>query len=296
MILLILVPISLIILNIWLWLFDNIFQLENNKLKIITITIAMWLISWLSIIMFPKIVSYLGYFNLDFTQQTDNFKQQIRYFGIYLSCLIIFFKLIISKFRFSKELLINFILFSLLFIVIWFLWQNSITETALKYYIFVALWEEFVKFFLWISFYEKYKITDSDIIIFSILSALWFAFIENFVYVFTALNNYNWILQGIFWWISILISRWLIWFIVHTIFTWNIWLLNLKWLKSNFIIWASIGIVLGVGLHYTYNLLLHNWYKSAILWALFIGYFWISFLFYNSDRIFVKEWIKYVYY
>ena len=292
----ILIPISLIILNIWLWLFDNIFQLEKNKIKIITITIFMWLISGLSIIMFPKLVSSMGYINLDFTQQTDNFSQQIRYFWIYLSCLIIFFKLLISRFKTSKELLINFILFSIIFGLIWFFGQNNITETALKYYIFVALWEEFIKFFLWMSFYEKYKITDSDIIIFSILSALWFAFIENFVYVLSALSNYNWLVQWLFWGISILISRWLIWFIVHTIFTWNIWLLNLKWLKSNFVIWASIGIFLGVWMHYGYNLLLHNWYKSVILWALIFGYFWISFLFYNSDRIFVKEWIKYVYY
>lgn len=296
MILLILVPISLIILNIWLWLFDNVFQLEENKLKIITITILMWLVSWLSIIRFPKIVSALGYLSLDFTKQTDNFRQQIRYFGIYLSSLIIFFKLIISKFKISKELLINFILFSILFAAIGFLWQNNLTETALKYYIFVALGEEFVKFFLWMSFYEKYKITDSDIIIFSVLSALWFAFVENFVYVFSALSNYNWLLQWIFGWISILVSRWLIGFIVHTIFTGNIWLLNLKWLKSNFVMWASMWIILGVWMHYIYNLLLHNWYESAIFWALIIGYFWISFLFYNSDRIFVKEWIKYFYY
>lgn len=292
---LILLPVSLIILNIWLWLFDNIFNFNENKKRIIIITIIMWIISWLSIILYPKFAAFINYSSLDFTklENIENHFMKIYWiFWAYLSIIAISIKLILWKGRISKFFITSFIIFSLLFFLSWYLWNKFLTQTILLYYIFVGVWEEFIKFFLWVDFFEKYKISSNDILVFTILSALWFAFIENIVYMIWGTSENNIISSIIGWW-SILITRWIIWFLVHIIFTGNIWLLALYWIiKNNIAKMVSAWIIIWIWLHYLYDVLLQKQISIIIIFFFIFWYFWVSYLFYISDRIYLKNWLQ----
>ena len=287
---LILLPVSIAILNLWIWIFHNIFDIKKDKKDILKTTIILWLISWLSIILYPKLTSYFDLNSLNFTNYDNlwNFNL-IFWFWIYLSWIVFLIRLFL-KLKPTNFFLLNFIIFSIIFLLWWYISNEFITTTALIYYSFVALWEEFIKYLIWVNFFEKRKISYNDIIIFSILSAIWFAFIENIVYLIWSIW-WKELMISLVWWGSLILTRGIIGFLVHIIFTWNIWQFSKNIWKS-FMIYLSLGITFGVLLHYFYDVLLHNNYKFVILVALIWWYFWISYLFYTSNSIYVKEGLE----
>lgn len=291
----ILLPISLIILNTWLWLFDNIFNFNENKRKIIIITIIMWMVSWLSIILYPKFAWIINKPYLDFTQLENiesSFNMIYTAFWAYLSVIVIWIKLILWKGKLSKFFISNFAIFSILFLLSWYIWNKIFSQAILLYYIFVWAWEEFIKYILWINFFEKYKLSNNDILIFMILSAIGFAFIENIVYMIWGTSE-NSFVSSMIWGSSILITRWIIWFLVHIIFTGNIWLLWLWWIvKQNFFKMLIVWISIWIWLHYLYDVLLHKKFSFIVVFFFIFWYFWISYLFYISDRIYLKSWLQ----
>ncbi len=285
-----LIPINILILNIWIWLFKNIFDIQKNKT--LWITILLGVISGLSIFFYEDILMFFSLSEIKFTDHSNITDiSPIIYFRAYLSLIIFIVRTFISKLKITNFFVLNYTIFSVLFIWSWFLTnQYPNTPTFLIYYIFVAFGEEFIKYLFAINIFDENKITDDDIILFCILSAIGFAFIENIVYL------YNWvqwetIINTLAWWTWILISRWLIWFLVHIIFTWNIGLIT-KPNNKNLIPKIALGILIGSSLHYWYNVWLHNWYQIIILIALIVWYIWISYLFYNSDRLYIREWLK----
>lgn len=253
----------------------------------------MWLVSGLSILLYPKLMTHLNYSNLDFTN-TSNLGSFniILYFWMYLSALILSLKFIFFERKISTFFITNYAIFSLIFLILWFIGNKILAESMLIYYIFIAFGEEFAKYFLWLNFYEKMKQNKNDILIFCILSALGFAFVENIVYLVWWVSGST-IVLSIIGWTTILITRWVIWFLVHSIFTWNIWLFNYLWnLKDNFIVFITSWIFLWVWLHYIYNVMLYKNIKLVILLYMIIWYFWISYLFYKSDRIYIRDWLQ----
>lgn len=301
---LILLPFSILILNIWIWVFSRIFNIYRNNTMLIIISLAMWLISWLSILIYPTVLWFLWFEQFDFTKLNSStsisiFNLQnfytVLFFRLYLSVFIIIIKISLSWFKFTKNFLLSFVIFSFLFIISWLIWNKIISQWFYLYYIFVAFWEEYIKYFLWVNFYERFKLIKSDIIIFIILSAIWFAFIENLVYMSSWMSWKVWMI-----WLvagtSVLITRWIVWFIIHILFTWNIWLISEKWFSWNsnndLVIFIWLWIIVWTFLHYFYNLLLHLSFNFIIVVFLLFWYFWVSYLFYRADRIYVNDKVK----
>lgn len=294
--LLILLPIGLLILNIWLWLFWNIFSITTHKNKFIIITIIMWLISWLSIVCYPYYLWYVWQNDLIFTKWDTNLDtfEVVLSFWIYLSLIVIWFKLFFFKINNYIFFLVNYIIFSVLFLSCWYFGLEKFANTILFYYMFVAIWEEFIKYLLWVAFYEKFKLIDTDLLLFAILSAIGFAFVENIVYMYAWLTWKSLILW-VLWWAGVLITRWIVWFVIHILFTWNIWLIEVRWVSwwywLKFLLFVILWVALWVILHYSYDLMLYKGMKMVVILSLIFGYFWISYLFYNSDRIYIRDWI-----
>jgi hypothetical protein len=294
MIYILLIIVNFFILSFWLWLFDNIFDLYKYKKRIIVITLIMWLISGLWIIFYPKMLLYFMVSWRDFTNtSTDNIpNESIFYFWWYLTFLLFIVKIILNWFKLNKKILINLMSFSFIFILWLFIWKLYLSVWLL-YYLFVAFWEEFIKYFLGINFYEKFKFMKSDIIVFIIMSALWFAFIENIVYMLWAISLTNTLWLNFMWGMTILIVRWVVGFLVHNIFTWTIWILSMKYFKHNKAFWfALLWIMAGVMMHYLYNVLIHANKTWVIILFIIIWYFWVNYLFYRSDRLYIKDWLK----
>ena len=285
----ILIAISILILNIWLWLFDKLFFFEKKISTIFLITISMWLISALSILFYWNFLEYIDYSHLQFTTQENIESLSVFFsFWIYLSIIVLIIKLIINKLNLSKFFLINYAIFSLLYFLLSYIWLEYITQVIFLYYIFVAFGEELMKFLIWSSFFEKWKITTNDLILFSILSAIGFAFVENIAYLIWSIS-WQEFTKAIIWWTSLLIARGLIGFLAHIIFTWNIWYFVTKWIKNNILKYSLIWIILWTTMHLLYNLWLANNFWVVIPIIIIFWYFWISYLFFNSDRLFIKS-------
>lgn len=294
MIYLLLIIINFFILSFWLWLFDNIFDISKYKKRIIMITLIMWLISGLWIIFYPKVLLYFWVSWRNFTYNSiDKIPNEwIFYFWLYLTTIIFIVKIILNGFKLNKKSLINLISFSFIFIIWLFLWKIFLS-TILIYYLFVAFGEEFIKYFLGINFYEKFKFMKTDIVVFIIMSALWFAFIENIIYMLWSFSHTNTFLTNLISWITILLVRGIVWFLVHNIFTWTIWILSLKYFKDSKAFWfALLWIIFWVIMHYLYNILISANKAWIIIIFIIIWYFWINYLFYRSDRLYIKDWIE----
>ncbi len=279
---------NLITLSLRIQLIKYIFPFKINNIKLILISISLWIITSSIILAIPFLWDNL----FDFSSETLlNSKLLWIYLWIFLSLVILIFHLVIHwKNSFNhKTFFLIFFSFSIIFILLSISIQKLQISEQIRYYIFVALSEEFVKFMFWLSIFYKYKIINNDIIIFSIISALWFSFIENIVYLIYFLQdwNTNYIL-GILW---LLITRWILGFLVHSIFTGNIWLWHLIWfIKWFLLIFGSLGIIIGISLHSGYNILIYHWFWQASIFMIIFGYLWLSWLLYNSDRLYV--WYK----
>ena len=285
----ILLPITILILNIRLWLFENIFYINKTRYIIWIMTIIMWIISWLSIVMYPTILNIFSFENLAFTNTNNiNNFSVFASFWLYLSIITLITKVILWWFKFSKFFITNFILFSIAFLAFWYFWLNTFTDKLLIYYIFVAFWEEFIKYLVWLNFFKKWKISNNDIILFSMLSAIWFAFIENIVYM-VWIMAWEEFITAIIWWFTILVARWIIWFLAHIIFTWTIWYWSYKWLNTKKIIkFSIIWILFWTIAHYMYDILLYKNIWIVVPFIIIWWYLWISFLMNSSDRLYIK--------
>ncbi len=286
---LVLFPVALFILNLWLRLFENIFSLEQKN-NFFYIAIFIGLVSGLSIISYPHIIDFLNLGEFNFVNKSSIENYDIFVYWLWLSAVAILTKLLVNKGKLSFFFLKIFLIFSILFLVGWHFWKEFLVEYMLIYYIFVAFWEEFIKFILAITAYEKFRIIKTDIIIFSLMSAIGFAFVENIFYMIWWAEEESWILAWLGAWIAVLISRWVIWFLAHIIFTWNIWLFTSIWIQKDKIFWFVFSwILLWVVLHYGYNVLIYQGFGIVIPFLILIGYFWLSWLFYMSDRLYITN-------
>lgn len=283
--------INLFILYTRLWLFNNIFKLKNRK-KLLFIIIVFWLINWWTILFYPHFLSLLKLTNFDFsTQKLESLNNinSIIIFRLWLTTVIIisFFLINFKKIR-NKIFWTNWIIFSLFFLILWYFFTKFITNKIFLYYIYVWLWEEYSKFLLATILFIKFWKIKNDILLFSILTAMWFSFTENFVYLLWWISNET-LLKILLWWLTILLTRWLIGFLVHIIFTGNIWYFNMLWrIKNKVLYYIPLWILIWTTLHYLYDVGLTLWYNILLPIVLIIWYIWISYLFYNSDRIYAQ--------
>lgn len=266
--------------KIWIWIYKNAFWIQNYK-KLIFISLFIWWIAAGSILLFPKICSY--FWLETFTNYYFSWKT-LWIFMFYLNLLLVITSLLFWKF--SKQQFLNLLIFNTYFIILYAffskLWLDQNILNVILYYLFVAYWEELVKNQLAFSMYNKTKKVESDLLLYHILAAIWFAFWENIVYL-TWIIWFQTFLATLLGWIWIVITRWIIWFGAHTFYSSMIWMWNILWFLS-----ILFFILLGMLIHYGYDLSLYFQYKWIIPIFIIIIYFWISWVFYKIDRLYLE--------
>lgn len=264
----------------WLWLYKNAFWIEVNK-KIIAISLIIWGIAAWTILLFPKIIEL---FHTESFVNWDYSYKSVFIFMLYLNSLILVLNGIFRSF--SLRSIINIVSFDIFFIIFFFIathirLDDFILNIAI-YYIFVAYGEEFIKNQLALSINKKIWQVESDILLYHILVAIWFAFWENIVYLTQAITFWTF-LTTLFWGLGIVILRWLLGFWAHTFYSSLIWMWNIIW-----ILFIPIFIIIAMIIHYWYDLSLYFDYKFIIPIFIIIVYIWMSYIFYKLDRIYVE--------
>jgi len=263
----------------WLWLYRNAFWIQINK-KLIFLTLFVWWIAAWSILLFPKIAEHFHF--LSFTNNDYNYKVLFT-FMLYLNLLVLILNLILKKFSFQQ--LFNLFFFNIFFIFLYFiLWKFNLDidiQSIVFYYLFVAYGEEFIKSQLAFSINNKIGNLKSDLLLYHILVAIWFAFWENIVYL-TWWITWTTFISILFWWIWIVVLRWVLWFWAHTFYSSIIGMWNILW---SFMIF--IWILLAMWIHYSYDMSLYFNYKIIIPIFIVFMYAWISYMFYKLDRIYI---------
>lgn len=266
--------------KLWIWLYKNAFWIEVNK-KIIFISLFIWGIAAGSILLFPQIMNH---FNIDnFTNWDYSFKT-LFIFIFYLNSLI-FILWIITKSLWKKQVL-NLLVFNIFFIILFYIFKKINLDieilNILLYYLFVAYWEEFIKSQLWFLITDKVWEIKSDLLLYHILVAIWFAFWENIVYLMWAIS-FSTFITVLSWWLWIVLLRWILWFWAHTFYSSIIWMWNILW-SFMVLLWILIAMLI----HSWYDLSLYYDYKIIIPFFIVIMYIWVSYIFYKIDRIYVE--------
>jgi len=264
----------------WMWIYKNAFGVEINR-KIIFISLFVWAIAAFSILLFPKIADYFWW--VSFTDSEYSWKS-LFIFMWYLNTLILFLFVVIRSF--SIKQLINLFIFDIYFIILFFVFKHLDFEvfvlSVLFYYLFVAYWEEFIKNQLAFLVNNKAGKLESDLLLYHILVAIWFAFWENIVYLIWWIW-FNTFLATFVWWLGIVLLRWVLGFWAHTFYSSLIWMWNILWFLSIF--WF---ILISMLVHYGYDLALYFNYKIIIPFFIIVVYFWVSYVFYKIDRLYIE--------
>ena len=147
-------------------------------------------------------------------------------------------------------------------------------------YLVLAAAEEIGKFGAgWISYIREH-LSPNDLILYGITIALGFAFAENIIYLIVQT-------QGIWDATSLALSRWFTWFLGHAIFTGTIAYIATQATSRTQSYRYIVALIAGIGLHLIYNLFLHYGMVGWFLLYIILWYWLLSFLFYQSDRVYL---------
>ena len=267
--------------RLWIWVYQNAFGISSQK-KIIFLSLFIWWIAAGSILLFPKIMQHL-----DLPSFTNyDFSYKIVFIYMWYLNLIAFLTTAIL-WKFSKQQLLNLFVFNLYFLLLFYIFHKFNLDfnvlNVVLYYLFVAYWEELIKNQLAFSINNKYWVVESDLLLYHILAAIGFAFWENIVYLTWTIGFQTFVvtlLGGL----GIVITRWVLWFGAHTLYSSMIWIGNILGFLSIFLF-----ILLGMLIHYWYDLSLYFNYKIVIPIFIVAMYFWITWIFYKIDRIYVEQ-------
>jgi len=267
--------------KLWLWIYKNAFWIQINK-KIIFLSLFIWGITAASILLFPKMMEY---FHIENFINWDYSWTSVWIFMIYLNLLILCINTIFKSF--SIKWVINLFFFNIFFIIsilfVKILHIDDLIINIVFYYLFVAYGEEFIKNQLALSVNKKIWQVDSDILLYHILVAIWFAFWENIVYLIWTIS-FEKFLVTLVWGLWIVVLRWILWFWAHTFYSSLIWMWNII-----SIIFIPIFITIAMLIHYVYDISLYFNVKIIIPIFIISIYMWLSYVFYKLDRMYIDE-------
>lgn len=282
---------TLFIVYIRIWLINSVFVDKKIKINLTwKIFLAGLFMVWVLFI-YKYLLGYLGLSNMYFAEILD-FKSMIIF--VFYCILFVVINSLIYKNISKKNIWQSIILWLILFVWIWYGWYMIWITTVLMYYFLAAYAEEIMKFTTGENIFIREWKNNSDLIFFCILTWLAFAIVENIFYLGSNIFNQDVNL------LSLSIGRWLISSMLHVITTWIVAYIAMQWLNKKFkipIIWwqvwfllfVSIGIMLGFGIHSVYNLsLFYNW-KFISIPLIILWYFTFSFLMFKSDKIYLKS-------
>ncbi len=264
--------INLLALNFRLWLFQNMFHRKRNKRVIFILVAVMWGISSLGMLLYPMILDYSNFWWFSFRSLS---RQAITLLVCYVWAIGLLLAFFGRKISLWHKLFVRSIVFITL--AAWVVaGVITLPVWAFLYFLCIAGAEEFLKLSVGQSFFAQYKLSPKDLLLFAILSAVWFALIENIVYLFRDPS------------IGLAISRNLTTVIMHVIFTGTIAYLIMKRGEKSAIRYF-LAFLIWMGLHRAYNAFIS--YQNPIITAVLIviGYFVLSYFLYKSDRLYLKK-------
>lgn len=271
---------TLLLYNFRIWIIRQISKAYKQKIRIHTIVIG--ILGSISIWWAPKLFPYF-WVSWDFSSGITY--QSIGIYILYLTSIALLFFFIYNqsiKTKFLKHLGIFIGICCCLGLGLY----AEIPEYLL-YFSLVAFVEEYIKFNLWYSLFEKFQIHYTDLLLFCILSGLGFSLIENIAY---GIQSFQWE------WVSslidssqIILKRNITNIGLHAIFTGIIGyftLSNQEKLNTKKIL---TGMLLWVWIHLVFNLISYREIKILIPIFVLGGYIGMTFLLYNSDSFYRKD-------
>lgn len=290
--------------NIRLWITEQVLPLwsteqTSTSRNRLWISLIFWCIAAASLFLYPWILEQIGYNTLAYNNINiyPNFTVILLLIG-YIVCIVLLESLV-SRNKPVKHIYTSPWLF-IYTLLIWclLLWWSYVLlgyihiAPIILYYVLVAASEEGLKYLSSIHLFRKHALSKSDLILYSLLTAIGFAFFENIVYIANFIPLQDGLISRLLGSTSLGIKRWLVWFMVHMLFTWSIaWVVYLSTQYTQATIkrigWYMLALVSGIWLHLLYNLFAY--YQSTLGVLLFImwGYILISRLFWKSDRLYI---------
>ena len=274
---------SLVIIYIRIWILNTIFSEKKIK-RVISFKILFTGIFLVAILFiytylaqrFPQIPA----FNL---QVSISNGQSIVFFIIYCTIFVIALTLIFSN-RY-KKILQTILIGALFFLAIAYGGYLLGLSSVLIFFLVSAYAEEYLKYNAGNNLlYEEKRINQTDLILFCILIALGFSFIENILYIVVNLLNHNNINV-----LQMLIGRGLISALIHVVATGLIAFTTISFKKRHSIIIPTlIGILLWFGLHSLYNVGLNYQLSYITIPVIIISFFLLTYLFFRSDSLYKR--------
>ncbi len=273
----VLILINLLIVNMRLWISWVIFPDSASK-KIKIILWFLWIILWILLWSYPALMQVINTSRETVTQTTVSIWSTSM---LLMYCVILLIALsIITKTTPTKKYLQWVIWITLFLLVSTFIGIQLWIWTIILYYLIVSGSEELLKYFSGSLLAQNTQLK-SDIILRSIIIALWFSFIEN---IFYALPHWD----SFLWWLATITNRWAVSFLMHSIFTWTIAYVALQpiWKK---IYWLTVACILWVMLHFLYNISAISGSWRIMIWLILWGYIILSYLLYTSDSLYITD-------
>ena len=275
----------IITLYIWIWIINNFFKWKKFSAKFSIIIFLLSSLLVCALYFYKDILGILWFENLYFMWNTSI--SSIWLFIFYCISFLIFISIILWNIK--KKQNFNYIIVAiLLFVWIWIWWIVSGINTMIMYYLISCYAEEILKFSIWENVLirkreesDNLEFKTNDLILFSIIAWLGFSVIENIFYlVVLAIGNQWTVLTTI--WRSIFTT------LLHIVATWLIafFIVKKSKHKANYRLKCVIWIISWFCLHWLYNLCLAYWYKIFTILILIICYFILTYLLFNSDRIY----------
>ncbi len=286
---LVLLPINRIILSVRLWITDHIFHRQGNK-KVVRTSVIVWVIAAGSLFAYPHLLTYLQQSQADYTQ-LSNYPEWIIPVVLWVYIvLILFINTFLTK-RLTpwRRVIKNFLLLAWIVALSYFVLGKLSIEDIILYYLLVAFSEEALKYLWGLTLFEKRRFSSSDIILFAFLTALWFAFFENIIYVADVMSSQETRVRQIVGGTWLIIARGIIWFVVHLLFTGTIAYFSAKAISSQkSFLYLIPAFLIWLLLHLSYNVLVHRNISIAIIIYVIVWYALLSRLFYKADSIYLK--------
>ena len=303
---LLLLPLQRLILSIRLRITEHLFSnSKQTSWKTLRISLIVWCICAWALTMYWKWIDVLGLSALDYTN-TGLYPSwaMLLYMMLYIIG-IVWLNWWLWSLRSSpknisinskksatwwgylivKETILRILLLAWSY---FFLWTTSIAP-VIMYYLLVAASEEWLKRLSSLTLYRSHKFTTSDLILFALLVSLWFAFLENIIYMINYTQTSSGLWTQLASWSKVLITRWIVWFLVHMLFTWVIAYISLYSIESKKVYRLLGALIVGIWLHMSYNIFLYYNITIVIGFYLVLWYFWLSWLFYKSDGIYLQK-------
>lgn len=178
------------------------------------------------------------------------------------------------------------------FLCIILLWSyfaySSLVASSLIAVVLAACLEEAIKFFAGHQRYMQHNNIMSDLLMRCLLSSLWFAFIENIIYLMQGIGFLIWRQHQLQRWAQLVFVRSLFGSRVHMLFGVLVARGVMQQLKTQHYRWSIVGILWGVLLHTLYNLSLQSASAFVLVGVLVVGYFVFSWLLFQTDRLYVQ--------